>query len=202
MSVTTTLVEKSSSFSFSVPGWTLTTTAVPRGRWIETLTTPLERWIGTTPLGSGRKHCMFAAPLSTWIPRTSSPPISRTVFQVGEPVAALERLGHFEQEAVGVRLCGHGRAQRRSDRQHALPRGAAPARPADALEDRFRQQLQQLAAVAHMPVERGGLDLQPVCEGAHRKPFQALLVDQFQGGIDEPLPGQAALPLFFRAHLH
>src|SRR5438094_8620539 len=56
------------------------------------------------------------------------------------------------------------------------------------------------SAIADVPVQGGRLDLKPVGQGAHGQRLQPLLVDQLEGGDDEPLPSQrASLLLLFRA---
>src|SRR5260370_423994 len=157
------------------------------------------------------------------MPRTSSPPTSSTVFHVG--ACTLKRQGRRVLSSISPRPTPRRRrtttvsprttagaaelwscCTRVSD---CLSGGAArrtppPAPPSDALDARqyrLGQRPQRPAAAATWRVQRRGLHLEAVGWGAHRQPLEGVLVDQPQGGLAEPLPGQSALLFLFRAHL-
>src|SRR5690349_23596202 len=79
-----------------------------------------------------------------------------------EHIAALEALRRLQEYPARVFLRGHLAAERRAEAGHGLAPSARPARTADAVEYRFGEQLEELLAVADVPVERRGLDVEPV----------------------------------------
>src|SRR5438309_10116152 len=119
--------------------------------------------------------------------------------QVGEGVAPLQCIRDLEQDPIRVLLSCDPPAQRVGTSQNRLAPCRSMTGSRHRLQDRLRQELHQLATVANMPVERGGLYLELVRQRPHREPFQALLVDQLEGCRDQPLPRQTALLLFFWA---
>src|SRR5205814_4503052 len=100
--------------------------------------------------------------------------------QPGKAPPAPNRPWRLQQDPARILLTRGLAAQGLAGGQHGVPPPGGTTRPADHVEDRLRQELEQLVAIPYMPVQGRGLDVETLRQPTHRQAVEALVVHQLE----------------------